>query len=97
MPFYVYIIYSKSTASLYKGQTNNLVGRISRHNNGYEASTSRGRPWQLVWYCIKDTRREALLLEKKLKNLSVNRIKSFIDKYPIEDSITGLDVFNPWV
>ena len=34
--FYVYIIYSTSTATFYKGQTDNLHSRLKRHNAGYE-------------------------------------------------------------
>ncbi|MFY0651860.1 MAG: GIY-YIG nuclease family protein, partial [Cyclobacteriaceae bacterium] len=69
----VYILYSKKLDSYYKGQTANLEDRLRRHNAGYEKSTTPGIPWRLVWSTKKPTRGEALVLERKLKNL--NRIQ----------------------
>ncbi len=96
MPYYVYVLFSPSSKSFYKGQTNDLVQRLARHDQERETYTSKNRPWHLAWYTIKPTRTEAMALEKKLKNLSVNRLKLLIDKYPVEKRITGLDVFDPW-
>ena len=96
MSYFVYVLYSVSTDTYYKGQTNDLKSRISRHNRGYENYTSKGRPWSLVWYTSKETRSDARKLERKLKNLSVERLKLFIRKYPIEELDIVLDVFDPW-
>jgi len=81
MKYYVYIIYSASLDSYYKGQTSCLEERLSRHNSGYEKSTCNGTPWKLVWSTTKSTRGEALILEKKLKNLSREKTLAFIKKY----------------
>jgi putative endonuclease len=81
MNYYVYILYSPSTDTYYKGQTSNLTERLSRHNNGFEKATKHGAPWQLVWSTIKETRGEAITLERKLKNLSRERTIQFIKKY----------------
>ncbi|QIA07969.1 GIY-YIG nuclease family protein [Draconibacterium halophilum] len=81
MKYYVYIIYSLSTDTYYKGQTSCLDSRLSRHNSGYEKSTQHGAPWKLVWSTTKATRGEALYLEKKLKNLSRQKTLEFIKKY----------------
>ncbi len=81
MKFHVYIIYSKKKCSFYKGQTSNITERIKRHNNGYEKATKTGVPWLLIWKMEKESRSEALILEKKLKNLSVKRTLEFILKY----------------
>ncbi|MFV0269103.1 MAG: GIY-YIG nuclease family protein, partial [Draconibacterium sp.] len=70
MSFTVYILYSPGTDAYYKGQTSDLQDRIWRHNAGYEKATRIGAPWELVWSAEKETRGEALILEKKLKNLS---------------------------
>jgi putative endonuclease len=81
MNFFVYIIYSNSINAFYKGQTSNLEERLFRHNKGWEKATKHGAPWELVWSTVKKTRSEALLLERKLKNLSRERTIQFINKY----------------
>ena len=81
MKYYVYILYSSSTNAFYKGSTNNYEDRINLHNNGEEISTKHGSPWTLVWAIEKPTRSDAILLEKKLKNLSRDRTVQFILKY----------------
>ncbi|MEN8115505.1 MAG: GIY-YIG nuclease family protein [Bacteroidota bacterium] len=81
MVYYVYILYSPSTDSYYKGQTYDLHERLTRHNGRREKATQNGVPWQLVWSTTKESRGEALLLEKKLKNLSREKTKRFIKKY----------------
>lgn len=81
MPFFVYILYSESADKYYKGQTNNLEDRLKRHNAGSEVATAKGRPWKLVWSTEKESRSEAIILEKKLKNMNRLKLKFFIDKY----------------
>ncbi|MGC9472074.1 MAG: GIY-YIG nuclease family protein [Bacteroidales bacterium] len=44
MGYCVYILYSPSADSFYKGQTADLKDRICRHNYGYEKATLHGRP-----------------------------------------------------
>ena len=83
MEYYVYILYSPSIDSYYKGQTSDLDVRLNRHNNGYEKATKHGVPWILVWSTKKETRGEALILERKLKNLSRDRTIQFINKYKV--------------
>ncbi|MBP6512087.1 MAG: GIY-YIG nuclease family protein [Bacteroidia bacterium] len=46
--YYVYILYSISTGSFYKGQTSNLEERLKRHNSGSEKYTYKGIPWKLI-------------------------------------------------
>jgi len=81
MNYSVYILFSPSTDSYYKGQTSNLDDRLSRHNSGREKATKSGAPWKLVWSATKQTRGEAIKLERKLKNLSRERTIQFISKY----------------
>jgi putative endonuclease len=80
MKYWVYIIYSESTDSYYKGQTSNLSDRLVRHNNGWEKSTNPGAPWMLIWSAEKPDRSSAVMLERKLKNLSRERLLKFISK-----------------
>jgi putative endonuclease len=68
--------------SYYKGITNNLEQRLAEHNSGKEISTSRYKPWKLVWYCEKPSKSEATILERKLKNItSVKRLEDFISRH----------------
>ncbi|ELR67978.1 hypothetical protein C900_01500 [Fulvivirga imtechensis AK7] len=89
MAFYVYILYSHSTHSFYKGQSSDITQRVYRHNAGREKSTARGVPWKLLWYTKKDSRSQAMSLERKLKNLSFQRTVDFMIKY--HHDIAGAD------
>lgn len=79
--FQVYILFSKSLNQFYKGQTSDISDRLKRHNNGFEKSTKNGIPWLMFWKCDKQTRSEALNLERKIKNLSIRRTIDFMLKY----------------
>ena len=79
--FYVYILKSVSKDTLYVGQTNNLSERLKRHNLGQVISTRSKTPWIIIWSTQKDSRSEALKLEKYLKSLSHSRKLEFISKY----------------
>jgi len=89
MAFYVYILYSPGSDMFYSGQTDNIQNRLERHNAGYEKFTSSGAPWTLIWLGLKKTRKEALILERKLKNLDRKRLIKFIRKY--SENIAGPD------
>jgi len=65
----------------YIGQTRDLDERITRHNAGRENYTSKGIPWELVWCITKESRSEAIILERKLKNLKQLRLVKFMKKY----------------
>jgi putative endonuclease len=82
MCYFVYIIYSNSLDTFYKGQTKDLFDRLNRHNAGQEKATRYGTPWTLAWCTKKNSRAEAVILERKLKNLSRKRLIEFIRKYP---------------
>ena len=88
--FWVYILYSETTGTYYKGQTKDLDARVERHNKGYEEYTRKGSPWRLVWSTSVTTRAEAVRLEKKLKNLSHDKLIQFILKY--SEGCAGPDV-----
>ena len=76
--YYTYILYSSEFDKYYIGQTNDIYKRIKKHNSGYVLSTKSYIPWELVLSIEKKTRSEALILEKKLKNLNRKRLLSFI-------------------
>jgi putative endonuclease len=81
MKYYVYILFSESHQRFYIGQTNGIEQRLQRHNGGYEKATSPYKPWKLILFLEKSTRAEAMVLEKKLKNLNTEDLKKFISKY----------------
>jgi putative endonuclease len=82
MEYFVYILFSDKFGKYYIGQTNNLEGRLKKHNSGNVISTKPYIPYRIVWSCSKPSRQEAMELEKKLKNLkSKIRLKKFIEKY----------------
>ena len=91
MEFWVYILKSIRYGKYYVGQTKEIGVRLDQHNNGYEKSTSPFAPWELIWVGTKSTRGEAMKLEKKLKNLSKQRLEVFISKY-----IQGRDAAKGW-
>ena len=79
--FHVYILYSKKLDKYYKGSTSDLLERLRRHNAGCEKATKPGCPWLLIASFPKFDRSQAVILERKLKNLSRDRLKGFIEKY----------------
>ena len=79
--YYIYIIYSKKLDKYYIGTTDDIEGRIRRHNQGNKAFTSTGKPWVLVYKEEFDTKTEALKREIQLKKWkNRERIKSLISK-----------------
>ncbi len=80
--YFVYILQSLKDGSYYYGMTSNIENRQFRHHKNYEKYTRNKGPLTLVWCTPKPSRHEALLLEKKLKNMkSRKRIQQFIEKY----------------
>ncbi|MBD3636514.1 MAG: GIY-YIG nuclease family protein [Crocinitomicaceae bacterium] len=52
----------RSSISVYIGQTNDLHKRLTRHNEGMVTYTKPYIPWNLKWYCEKNSRSEAMAL-----------------------------------
>jgi putative endonuclease len=90
MGYYVYILQSQVNGSFYKGSTNDLGRRFEEHNLGKNISTARYLSWNLVWLTEKSNKSEAVILEMKLKNLSIQRTVDFILKYPPTIEILNL-------
>ena len=82
---YVYILHSEKFDKYYVGQTSDVTARLYRHNSGYEGFTKPYRPWKAILILEKETPGEAVILERKLKNLSRQRLKQFIEKYSKKD------------
>ena len=71
MAHFVYIIYSKSVDKFYVGETLNVAKRFEQHNSGfYKAAFSKQTTdWKLFWAVECNSRRQALKLEKFIKNM----------------------------
>jgi putative endonuclease len=83
MGYQVYILQSMLNGRYCVGQTADLGDRLDRHNAGREKATAPHVPWMLVWATSKETRSEAVLLERKLKYLSRIRLEAFMRKYGV--------------
>ena len=78
-------MYSEKFDKYYIGQTNDIANRLLLHSAGTEKATQPYIPWQMIWHTEKPARSEAMGLEKKLKNLSRERIQQLL-KNIAEDS-----------
>lgn len=90
--YYTYILHSPDFNQLYYGQTCDLALRLSKHNTGQVKSTKRYLPWILFTYKKFTSRAEAVLMERKLKNLrSRERLFTYIkhNKFIINNLILG--------
>jgi putative endonuclease len=68
MPYYVYILASKPYGTFYTGVTNDLVRRISEHQEGTaESFTKRYGITQLVYHEAHSDIEQAILREKRIK------------------------------
>jgi putative endonuclease len=65
--YYVYILRSIQTGTLYKGFTENLKQRVADHNAGKSKFTKHGKPWKLVYYEAFTSKKDALREELFLK------------------------------
>jgi len=68
--WFIYIL-ECADGTLYTGITNDLDRRIKQHNEGKGAKYTRGRgPCTLVKFFTRNTKSDALKLERKIKKLS---------------------------
>ncbi|WP_255700831.1 GIY-YIG nuclease family protein [Flavobacterium anseongense] len=79
--FYTYILFSKSLNIYYKGFSINIETRLIYHNSGKSPYTSKANDWELLYYLSHETKREALIEEKRLKKLNRASIEYLISKF----------------
>jgi len=65
--YYVCMLKSKKLNKEYIGSTSDLRERIKRHNLGRSKFTSKGTPWELLYYEAFVSKKDALREEKFLK------------------------------
>ena len=83
--YYVYLLKSKKDGNYYIGQTNNVNGRLKRHNAGQVKSTKYRRPFMLIGSKTFKTRSEARWCEYNLKQHSDKKHK-FIGELEVQFS-----------
>ena len=66
--FYVYVLRSMSSGSLYTGYTNNLDHRLAEHNAGHTVSIRLRGPYEIIYTENYKTRIEAIRRERFLKS-----------------------------
>ena len=66
--YFTYILKSIPTGKFYIGSTSNLEKRLERHNKGGSLWTKRYKPWIIVFSQKFNTRSEAIIREKEIKN-----------------------------
>ena len=82
----LYILFSKSTAKFYVGETHNIDDRIVKHNqHSYSGSfTKIANDWELVFLRNCENKEEAVFLEKFIKKM---KSKVFIQKIILNPEI----------
>ncbi|QNL21608.1 GIY-YIG nuclease family protein [Hyphobacterium sp. CCMP332] len=87
---WVYVLYSKRIDMFYKGITVDVRKRLIKHNEKGNFSTRKGVPWKLIWSIEKPNKRGAAILERKLKNLSRQKLIRILLNY--QECIKKLDL-----
>ena len=81
MVYYVYLIKTLNgfRNKSYVGYTNNLYGRIYKHNNNLGAKSTKGYKWQLIYKKKFYLKNKALSFEYKLKKDRKERLRLIND------------------
>ncbi|NLT52127.1 MAG: GIY-YIG nuclease family protein [Ignavibacteria bacterium] len=81
MKWYTYILYSKSIDKFYTGHTQILLQRLDRHNSGWGKFSSRGIPWELVYFEEFEEKNTAIKRENEIKRKKSRRyIEELVSK-----------------
>ena len=73
MEYNVYILKSEKTKRFYTGLSSNPDLRLEYHNRGMNVSTRNGVPWVSCWLSHSMDKKEAMMLEKKIKKRGAGR------------------------
>ena len=84
--YYVYILMSLKDNKWYTGYTDNLKRRFEEHNKGLNYSTTKRRPFKLIYYeaCLDEDdakAREEYLKSGMGKRYVKNRLKFYFTKF----------------
>jgi putative endonuclease len=80
MKYSVYILYSKALVRYYIGSTSNIEYRLQQHNKPHKRYTNSGQPWIIVYSEQFDSKKEALIRERFIKEKKSKKfIRNLID------------------
>ena len=65
--YYVYVLVEERSGENYVGYSANLKSRITQHQEGRGAKTTRNGTWHLVYYEAYVDKRDAVIRERRLK------------------------------
>jgi len=77
--YYTYIIFSITKRLYYKGISSDLEKRLAEHNADKSRYTSGKGPWQLVYFREFETKKAALIEERRLKRLNHEALERLIN------------------
>ncbi len=81
MPYYLYILKSKTTDKYYTGISQNPETRLLYHNTIEKGFTSRYRPWEIVFKQEFETKEKVMEAERKIKSWKSRKmIEKIINK-----------------
>ena len=66
--YYCYILYSHRINKYYIGSTADLNERLQRHNCSHKGFTSTGKPWEIKYYEVFESKGRAIRREMELKS-----------------------------
>ena len=64
-----YILYSKKINKYYVGFTTDIKKRLAKHKEGTTFFTKRARDWKIVYFEEFESKKEAIVRERKIKKL----------------------------
>ncbi|MEP7254870.1 MAG: GIY-YIG nuclease family protein [Ferruginibacter sp.] len=76
--YYVYILESSVDSDFYKGSTKDYLKRLIEHNSGQSKFTKTKIPWKLVFVQGFNTKKDALVEEKRLKKCNKEYLRWLI-------------------
>jgi putative endonuclease len=77
--YYTYIIYSATLDIYYKGISRDPLHRLWEHNNDKSRFTAAKGPWVLVYIKVFETKKLALIEERRIKSLNRRSLEHMIN------------------
>ena len=72
--FDVYILYSNNLQKYYVGATSmEPENRLRKHLSNHKGYTGKAKDWRIIKQVELNSKKEALILEKKIKNRGIGR------------------------
>jgi putative endonuclease len=76
--YYVYVLESLIDGDFYKGSSVDYVKRTEEHNRGENQYTRSKMPWKLIFAQQFETKKEALIQEKRFKRCNKEYLRWLI-------------------